>query len=422
MGEHTWLKWPLLAAAFLFPFTVVSVPDGGSGTYVLPALFGVFLAWPAWRHLAPEERRVLLGILAFYLVVLLTLINTENYSLALDKFDRYTRVLLMIPVYVLIRRVGIVPGRAFLYGCVVAGFTLAAHGWYQVHVQGMSDAAGIYHKIVFGDAAVEFAAILVIAMLTLARRPWQYALLGLSTAAALYASVLSVTRSSWLFVIVFAVALLWWYRRELGRRGWAAVGAGLVLLIAVGAIWQPRTIIHGVERGIQNLKTYEVKPGAPTSWGIRLNLWHDALLLFAEHPILGTGVGDFDVERNRLIAEGRARDLPSFGHAHNQYFHSLATTGLVGLIALLVCLFYLPARFFVGAWHRASTDWGRFYALAGLSVLLAFGVFGVAETWLARMPFANLFGFPLLVLLASAAAETGAAPGSGARPPGDSAA
>lgn len=397
-----WLPTFVQIIALVFPAFAVSVPDGGSVAYLLLALFGLFLGWPAWRELAPAEKRFLLGITAYFLVILLTLIHTQDFDTASRKLDRFLRILLLVPGYLLLRRSGADTGRAFLYGAVVAGFTLAFHGWYQVKVEGIPYAAGIYHKIVFGDMAVLVAGVLAAAMVTLARRPWHYALLSLSVLAALYASLLSMTRSSWLLVPVAVFGLLWLYRKALGRRGWLAVAGVMVLVIAVGTIWTPTKLKQGIDRGIENLKVYERNPDAGTSWGIRLNLWHDSLLLFAEHPLLGTGVGDFDVERNRLIAEGRANPLPSFGHAHSIYFHSLATTGLVGFIAMLVCLIWLPLRAAYGMWLAATTPWAHFHALGGLLTVVGFAVFGVAETWFARMPFATMYGMFLIVFLSSA--------------------
>lgn len=397
-----WLTPFIQIIAFVYPAVAVSVPDGGSISYLLLALFGLFLGWPAWRELSSVEKHILLGFVAYFLVMLLGLTHTQDWYNASHKLSRFLRILLLVPGYLLLRRSGVSLGKAFLYGVVVAGFTLAMHGWYQVSVEGRSVASGIYQKIVFGDMAVLVAGVLAAAMITLARRPWHYAVLSLSMLAALYASLISMTRSSWLLVPVAVIGLLWLYRKSLTRRGWWSIAGVMVVIIAVGSVWIPSKLTEGVDRGIENLKVYEHDPGAATSWGIRLNLWHDSLLLFAEHPVLGVGVGDFAVERSKLIAEGRANPLPSFDHAHSIYFHSLATTGLIGFLAMLICLIGLPLRTTYSSWLQAITPWSRFYALSGLLTVVGFSVFGVAETWFVRMPFDTMYGMFLIVFLSSA--------------------
>lgn len=403
MSRLPWLKWPILIIAFIFPAVVVSVPDGGSGTYVLLLLFGLFLCWPMWQELEPPERRVLLGYMVFFAIMLLSMIHTTDYANALRKVDRFFRLFAIVPVYLLVRRTGVGMGRALLYGCVLAGFSLLIEGWYEVYVLHLPYAQGIYHKIVFGDMAMLVAAVLVAAMVTLATRAWHYIVLGAATLAAMYASVLSIARSAWLLVPVGGVALLWLYRRRINRRGWLGLAAGLGMVAVLLAFWQPPIITRGIERGISDLRTYEVDPDADTSWGTRLNLWHDSLLLFAQSPILGTGIGDFDVKRNRLIAAGRANPMPSYGHAHSIYFHALATTGIVGFAAMLTALFVLPGLRFYRSWRTANEPWLRFYTLSGLLVILAFAVFGIAETWFARMPFVNMYAMFVLVFLVSIA-------------------
>jgi O-antigen ligase len=74
------------------------------------------------------------------------------------------------------------------------------------------------------------------------------------------------------------------------------------------------------------------------STGNRLELWKGSYLMFRQSPLMGVGSGDFEAVIKRYIAEKKLHDIPATGHAHNIYFQSLATRGLVGF-GILVALF-----------------------------------------------------------------------------------
>jgi len=145
----------------------------------------------------------------------------------------------------------------------------------------------------------------------------------------------------------------------------------------------------GIETGVAELELYQSQPDRPTSWGARLNMWRDSITFFKQHPILGIGIGDFKKERQRLMDEGKTFEDWTYGHAHSIYFHALATTGLVGFIALLVCIIILPFLGLYRLWRQAVKGTERFYVLGGLTVVMAFAVFGLSEGWLVRNPFMN---------------------------------
>lgn len=74
------------------------------------------------------------------------------------------------------------------------------------------------------------------------------------------------------------------------------------------------------------------------STGNRVELWKGAVMIFKESPVFGTGTGDFTIDIERLISEGRIRNAEVRSHAHSIYFQWLSTQGLAGLV-LLVLLF-----------------------------------------------------------------------------------
>ena len=93
---------------------------------------------------------------------------------------------------------------------------------------------------------------------------------------------------------------------------------------------------------------------------IRVFLWKYSLRLFRRSPLLGIGFGRFNdtnlefagipklatlaVDGERYVGSGirweRAQLMTSTGNAHNSYLHTLAETGIIGLV-LLLCLWRL---------------------------------------------------------------------------------
>jgi len=400
IDSNRWLRWPVLCLVFLFPIVTLSVKNAGSAIYILLFLLAVIYAWPAWKSLAKDERRVLLGFVVFVALSLLSLFNTDNFHEATKQFERFFRFLMIVPVYLLMRRVDVPLGKLFLAGIVVGALVLGVEAWYQIYRLHLSNASGAYHKIVFGDTAILLAVLLILAQVTLPMSKWQRLASGLATLAAMYAGVLSLTRGAWLLLPIAVVCWVWMFRRVFTPKGWLAVAIVVLVGGSLLTLWTPAMVKHGVVSGIQDLKTYEKNPAIGTSWGIRLNLWRDCVTLFKEHPLLGVGLGDLSIARQDLARRGLANKVYLGGNeAHSIYFQALGTRGLIGLLALLVGVIGLPWWYFYRRWRWAVTPWQRFYVLGGVTTILAYAVFGLSEGWLTRNPFINTYAVFLIVFM-----------------------
>ena len=71
------------------------------------------------------------------------------------------------------------------------------------------------------------------------------------------------------------------------------------------------------------------------STGNRLELWKGAIIMFKEHPLLGTGYGDFESAIDKLVAEQKVNSMPDRIYAHNIFLQVLATRGMIGFIILM---------------------------------------------------------------------------------------
>jgi len=112
------------------------------------------------------------------------------------------------------------------------------------------------------------------------------------------------------------------------------------------------------------------------NWAVieRLAHWSAAVGMFADHPWLGVGIGNYAVAYGDY-ALGRWRD--PLGHAHNYFLNVAAEAGIVGLLAYLAFV----AAAIVEAWravqppfaseaNAVESAYWRAVALGGLGVLV----------------------------------------------------
>ena len=115
-------------------------------------------------------------------------------------------------------------------------------------------------------------------------------------------------------------------------------------------------------------------------------MWKASIYIWNENPLLGTGVGDYGVDKNRLIEKLNLgnENLERFGHSHSIYFDALAGMGIVGFFLLIFALIFLPAHYFYKQWSRDEIVDNKFVVLSGITVITAYAVFGLTESWLTR--------------------------------------
>jgi O-antigen ligase len=139
-----------------------------------------------------------------------------------------------------------------------------------------------------------------------------------------------------------------------------ALGAGLVLLVGLGALLLPRW--PELDREIRSMLSLEANRN-------RIAIWRAVPRMVADHPLVGTGYGTFVHAYPRY----RAPDVPELAPstAHNLPLNTAAEMGLVGLLALVG----LCASGFASAWRWVKRSaWGsveRSVATAVLAALVA---------------------------------------------------
>jgi len=397
---------PVYSIVFLFPIVIATVRDAGGLLYFLLFIFGVTLGWSAWQSLVAWEKRVLISFCLFFILVNLSFVNNHDMVYGMKKMERYLHFPLVIPMYLLLKRYAVETGKIYLLGVVVASAVMFGQALYQGYgeVGWRARAIGAYHPIILGDISMLIAVICVCALLTLALT-WRINLLvALAAALAIIACVMSGSRGAWLLLPFVVPWFIWIKRKVIGPTMFIVIIVVSTLSI-LGALSLDR-VEKRVQAAFKEYQDYSQTSSA-SPVGIRLEMWRDSVRIWKENPLIGTGVGDFKYDRKHFYNKGESHKGISYVHAHNIYLDVLATSGLVGIIGMLLLVLIIPFRTFYSFWIRETDPWISFYALSGMVTVVAFAVFGLTETWLARNAFVRTYLMSIIVFMSSIAIRKG---------------
>jgi len=187
--------------------------------------------------------------------------------------------------------------------------------------------------------------------------------------------IFAAERSAWFGVIValFTTCLL------ISRR--AAVLSGLFVIATSAIGWLALPVVRERVSSLANWHT-------DVSVSTRVILWQKAWETFQHSPIFGVGIRQFP---HMYIPEALQQGHLALDHAHSNYLHILATTGLVGFCAYLYLWFTALKLSYLEQKNPAYTniDQGIYLGIfAGVVSLAVSGLFeynfGTAQVRLAE--------------------------------------
>ncbi len=190
---------------------------------------------------------------------------------------------------------------------------------------------------------------------------WLTALLA---APMLFVMVLSGSRSGWLYLLSALALAWWWQRRDAAWRPLLYYAAGLCAGYA---------LLHGLvqlpwlQGSTGSVTAAERLFGEAHSGSIRLFLWKESALIFAQFPWLGAGFGQFAWQHLQWASELKNPDTVGlYNNAHNIVMQLAAESGLAGLLVLFATLGVWGWRSLV---RRVEYTLEQWWALAVLMVL-----------------------------------------------------
>ncbi len=128
-----------------------------------------------------------------------------------------------------------------------------------------------------------------------------------------------------------------------------------------------------------NERIYSKEPSAKVSNSQRKNIWRANVEIFKDFPLIGAGYSQNNIRLTEYYAKLNIPQNELKSHAHNQYLHWAAGTGLVGLIFYLIFIFKI-ANSAVQQFFRSKDDKSKALILSLISVFISFCAAGMTES------------------------------------------
>jgi len=235
----------------------------------------------------------------------------------------------------------------------------------------------------------------------------------------IFACIQSLTRGAWLFVPGAAVLILLLVYPMVKKH---KVLISALIILTIGSISTIYSYNSRIWKKINHAWTsYSISIDenivSDSSVGARLELWRASVSAFKTSPVFGLGPGGFpefirSLEEKNAISELAVENRVSINksklhtHAHSLYMNTLATKGLVGLLALAVFIF-LPLVAFIKALSSKSNVQIRSLGYSGSIVIIGFLHYGLTESVFFHPTILNFYLFCVVCLLGFIINESG---------------
>lgn len=304
----------------------------------------------------------------FFLFIATAVLSTLALwpHLALDPAWSFVDRILTFPIAILVCRT-----RTRVLGLLLAlsfsASVVAADALHQVWQQTDARVSGFFgHPVHLGEHLL--LCIVFLLPLTFASfqpRRVRYAQ-GITVVLSLAALLFNATRAAWIasgsvFILYVAyMAYMMKIQAPIARRGMVLT---LLLLALCASTFFASPALQQRLASVTDLQ-YQ-------SNSERIIIWHSALSMIADHPLLGVGPDNFGKEYRESYMRPEAKERHQ-RDAHSTYLSITAELGFVGLFAFLYLLFS-QLRFF---YQRLRTSSEPEWSLGALFCLLAFCVYG----------------------------------------------
>ncbi len=342
-GWQRFTSFEALTYALLFLFPIGGMLVRGWLTNIFNLLFFLGLIYLRKRHQSLlMEERIFLVICGVYVgIFFLSGLANGWGPIQTHELGTELRFWMIIPIYLLVREQRN-SQQWLLYGSLVGILFIFTQSVYEVHWQGLATSWGVYSKNIIGPFSVLLGFWILFLWDERNNMYWK-ALITIAFLLAVLATALSGSRGAYVgFIVTFISWLLFNIRMR-----WMLVSAILVIgLLAL--IYQKNTIVnHGVNKAISSFRVYmqdkDIVHSKITmdSTEIHLEMWRAARYFFPDHPILGVGPGNYQATAEKYAQEGKVNPaIAGHGHPHNSFLEALYSKGIIGLISLLLLLYY----------------------------------------------------------------------------------
>jgi len=344
------------------------------------------LSWPkVFSSLIKVEKIFLLSFVFYTASGLLAYFNADDASQYIKLLERYFRFLIAVPIFLLLIKKNKSLINYLYVGAALSGPFVFAVALIHYIADPEVPAKGYYHHIIFGQLAMLNVGILIAYLITNKLSRVMQALILTSMFLGITAAILSQARGVWVaFPIYIMIAVI--YLLKNSRLKLKVVSILLLIAVTLIVLTPASELIKlRTESATSEIAAFYNDGKYISSVGTRLAMWEIAINVWEKHPILGTGPGDFDDEVRALQNSGKYIGMDVHNSAHNIYIQAMATSGVIGLLALIFVLL-MPLMILLNKNNCEESA-----KLTGLIIVVSFAVFGVSESWVLRLSITSVF-------------------------------
>lgn len=361
----------ILATLFLFW-------DASRAVYVLLSLAALVYLLKYKPRLPRDHRYYSWPIIAYFGATLISVAYDGFSDSGMNRLtSRFLLLLLAIPLVSLFyvcfdsrRNLWV----KFIVGSVVMGVLSLIN----IFVQNAYRAGGGHNEAAFGFLSLAMTCIVMASYhrMKMVRFGKFYYFTGLLMG--FCAMFLSGTRSAWIAAIAIVIIAMIFYldRYSLSKR--ILVALTLLVSVAAGSLSIP--LVKERIDDMTVMVTPYLKGEEQTKFNSlrhRVESWKAAWNMGMTQSLFGLGPGNWKKLLGAYVRERpHLKSLDHINHAHNQFMQTFFMSGFIGLISLLVllsCHFWLFARYL----HRRYSVEVRSLALAGFMLLIAYIIYSI---------------------------------------------
>ncbi|SJM93696.1 O-antigen ligase family protein [Crenothrix polyspora] len=303
-------------------------------------------------------RYVFYGYSAYFVLSAISIVFFNSPLKSIDNALIFLMWLLVSPIMVLLKPNSYMLG----FGCVAAAIIAFFIAIIQFHFLNIDRPYGLYGTGFPGSGAIKFAdiSLLIGVMAYILFSGKKYRRLGflgvfLGIVICLYAGVRGGVVALFLCWVVWSVAFK---IKKITMKPILVALSFVVIVFFILNILTANHISSRISETLAELSSFN-NDNYNTSMGARLQMWRAALIIFSQHPMLGVGLNNFDDALLLLYKEHIiSKWIIVYSHAHNEYFCSLASGGIVGFI-ITCSLLFMPLtefkkNYYENVWARCG--------------------------------------------------------------------
>jgi O-antigen ligase len=377
---------------------------GGAATIA----FFLFLYSCIWLYRAKGEKSAKLdkaeklwlwSVVLFNSVVLLS--SYENFRVDFSAIDSLTRFLLIIPVYFLVRRIGINLS-IFILGGAVGAIAVGFYAFYQMIVLGHSQATGMADHIYFGQLSLLLSFIAFYGFAFYQDKKYPKIFFLLSSFAGVYAVLASGSRGVWIALPAVVILI---FKYSFPKISWVKkISALLAFGLIIFSVYATNTlnVQNRIDRVANETINFFEKGEVAGSAGLRLEMWRASLIMIKDSYGLGLGDKGYTKSMKILVAQKKVHPaVKNFDvEPHNYYLKTFVGQGIIGIILLFLILF-IPMRNFYQHLKNTQQKAVQSSSILGVGIIICYLDFMLSNTTFDVQLMSVFFGLIVFSLYAN---------------------